>query len=293
MVGATYPLDKENTQPQVVPFLNPGGETDDCDDWLTGEEYLKFHNAFMSLMGVDLDENEEMLLEWEWAHFFCTVHEKCLTPNLDCDEWMHLYNYLLKHKAEFLAVAEYLDHTEFYDSLLVDVIAHMEICYNKVSYGTVTATNLPLAGILESLNPKNGNPQFPASYYAGIVYNSNHFVYAKATKAELIDGIDLTFYVGNKFEEVGTGFAKLVDGNIVISIYNRVPGGEIGAIAFNKPMTDKMPKNGNIHSQKEADLKNDLGATTGFNHDGKLVIPAPCGNDIYIYFHAGTMQFYK
>jgi len=60
-------------------------------------------------------------------------------------------------------------------------------------------------------------------------------------------------------------------------------------IAFNKL---PVPKNGNIHSQKEADLKKDFGATTGFNHDNKVSVPCPAGNDIWIYFH-GDVSFFK
>jgi len=70
--------------------------------------------------------------------------------------------------------------------------------------------------------------------------------------------------------------------------------GSFGVMAFNQNMvTKKFPKNGNIHSQKEADLKKELGATTGFNHDNKLVVPCPAGNTIYLYIHCGTIQFFQ
>jgi len=162
------------------------------------------------------------------------------------------------------------------------------------SYGTVTFTafgNVP--NIVASLNPKNGNPQFPASYNAnGVVYNSNHFCFAKFCRSDLVDGQKVHFVNGNKFDIVGTGLVQLVDGNIVLTIYGFVKG-EFGLMAFNKPMTDKFPKNGNIHSQKEADLKKELGATTGFNHNNVLTVPCPEGNTIYLYFHAGALTFYR
>ena len=163
------------------------------------------------------------------------------------------------------------------------------------SYGTVTATNMGnVPAILKGLNPKNGNPLYdkkapedPNKSTPFVVPNANHFVFAKMTRAELEAGVALEFLVGNKYEVVGTGFVQLVGGNIVLTIDNFAKG-EFGLIAFNQ-----LPEfnNGNIHSQKEADLKK-LGATTGFNHDNKAVIPCPTGNTIYLYFHAGTLQFY-
>ena len=159
------------------------------------------------------------------------------------------------------------------------------------SYGTVTATNADnREAIMAGLNPKNGNPYYgdkkePDTPY--VVPNSNHFVFAQINRDSLVDGIDLEFMVGNKYEIVGTGSAQLVDDNIVITIDN-LAGGEFGAIAF-----DKLPvfNNGNIHSQKVADLAK-FGAVTGFNHDNVLTIPCPEGNTIYLYIHCGTLQFY-
>ena len=162
------------------------------------------------------------------------------------------------------------------------------------AYGSVTATwdiNGYLKRITDSLDPKNGNPKFPTSYLAGVVYNSNHFTYAKYTRSQLEAGVEMAMVVGNKYDYVGKATAQIVGNNIEVTIHN-FGKGDFGVIAFNKPMTDKMPKNGNIHSQKEADLINELGATTGFNHDNKTVVPCPSGNDIYLYIHCGTIQYY-
>jgi hypothetical protein len=145
---------------------------------------------------------------------------------------------------------------------------------------------------LNTLNSKNGNAQFPASYNAnGIVYNSNHFCFAKFTREELEAGAKLDMVVGNKIDIVGKATAKIVGNNIVVVIEN-FGKGDFGVMAFNKPMTDKMPKNGNIHSQKAADLMKDLGATTGFDHNNNLVVPCPSGDVIYLYIHCGTIQFF-
>jgi hypothetical protein len=163
------------------------------------------------------------------------------------------------------------------------------------AYGSVTATDDKLnylARVQATLNPKNGNAQFPISYNPGrVVYNANHFMYARLTRAELETGVELAMVVGNKFDYVGKAFAKIVDGNIVVTIEN-FGKGNFGVMAFNKEMTDKMPKNGNIHSQKEADLKKELNATTGFDHNNNLVVPCPGGNSIFLYIHCGTIQFY-
>jgi hypothetical protein len=163
------------------------------------------------------------------------------------------------------------------------------------SVGTVTATNagnVPL--IKASLNPKNGNamwdaknPFDPTKTTQFVVPNSNHFVFAKATSAELEEGVNLEFLVGNKYDVVGTGSVKLVDGNLELTI-DKYAQGSFGLIAFNQlPITN----NGNIHSQKEADLKK-IGAVAGFNHDNKVVVPCPAGDVIYIYFHSGAMNFW-
>jgi hypothetical protein len=164
------------------------------------------------------------------------------------------------------------------------------------AFGTVTATNagnVPV--ILDGLNPKNGNAKWdpkapfdPEKTTQFVVPNSNHFVFAKATRTELEAGVALEFLVGNKFQVVGTGNVHLIDGELVITI-DKFGKGSFGCIAFNQlPVTN----NGNIHSQKEADLKK-LGAVTGFNHDNKLTIPCPAGDEIYLYIHCGTIQFWQ
>jgi len=168
------------------------------------------------------------------------------------------------------------------------------------AYGSVTAINktptalgnISIAAVLGSFNQKNGNAQFPQSYLAGVVYNANHFCYARYTRAELGAGVVLDMVVGNKIDRVGKATAQIVGNNIEVVIEN-FGKGDFGVMAFNKPMTSNMPKNGNIHSQKAADLTSQLGATTGFNHDNKLVVPCPTGNDIYLYIHCGTIQFWQ
>ena len=164
------------------------------------------------------------------------------------------------------------------------------------SYGTVTATNAGnVTAILAGLNPKNGNalfdkkaPEDPNKSTPFVVPNSNHFVFAKVTRAELVNGFEIEFLVGNKFEVVGTGFVQLINGKIELTIDNYAQG-EFGVIAFNQL---PQPNNGNIHSQKEKDLAA-FGAVSGFNHDNKTVIPCPTGDTIYLYFHAGALQFYQ
>jgi|GEM_PF-6230563 len=163
------------------------------------------------------------------------------------------------------------------------------------SYNSVTATNAGnQPAILAGLNPKNGNavfdkkaPEDPAKSTPFVVPNSNHFVFAKFSRAELEEGVALDFMVGNKFDVVGTGFVRL-NGNDELEItIDKLYSGSWGAIAFNK-----LPEinNGNIHSAKEKDLAA-FGARTGFNHDGNLTIPCPTGNTIYLYMHCDPIQF--
>ena len=170
------------------------------------------------------------------------------------------------------------------------------------AYGSVTATNTwykegGLYGAHLWLNTKNGNPT-DDSYSKGlVVYNSNHFCFAKLDYSILNSGgtINLAMVVGNKFDQVGTASVKKVGGDLVVTI-NNFGAGDFGVMAFNKPMTKKMPSNGNIHSQKEADLKKELGATTGFNHNNVLTVPCPApisGNLIYLYIHCGSIQFFQ
>jgi hypothetical protein len=175
------------------------------------------------------------------------------------------------------------------------------------AYGTVTATNMgnvPL--ILAGLNPKNGNTVFDGKnpYSSNntpfVVPNANHFVFAVLDRNALLDGkvYELDFLVGNKYTIVGKGTVRLVGKNLVVEIDGE---GSFGCIAFNQlPVTS----NGNIHSQKVNDLLK-LGATTGFNHDNKVEIPLPDsnpinpgnshynGDNIYLYIHCASMQFYQ
>ncbi|MDR0373418.1 MAG: hypothetical protein LBI79_07685, partial [Nitrososphaerota archaeon] len=122
------------------------------------------------------------------------------------------------------------------------------------AYTSVTATNAGnRAAILAGLNPKNDNPYFndknnPNTPY--VVPNSNHFVYATLNRADLEspEGVKLDMLVGNNFNVVGTATVKLVNGNLEITIDGV---GSFGATAFNQiPVFN----NGNIHSQKPADL---------------------------------------
>lgn len=163
--------------------------------------------------------------------------------------------------------------------------------YISQGYSSVTATN---AGYKNNLpvNPKNGN-YLPndGKNNSVIVPNSNHFTFATLHRTDLINGVDLALVIGNKIEQCGSAFVQLVDNNLKITINNMYTG-SFGAIAFNK-LDGKTPSNGNIHSQKEKDLKDKMGATTGFKTDSKgdtYLIPCPSGDIIYIYIH-GDFQF--
>ena len=315
-------------QPQLVPLC----EGDDCTLWLNrhvlfsyyyaeedGDEttWDDFDGEFMNLFGADghfnggfqdiedffhsgdagnphfgrnhfgtLTTAERNAIEYEFVKFFCNEHLYCVKAISNCNAKSNAYIYIVEHKDELVG---------FFGQAIYDSIKnglYYDRCLGE-SYGSVTATqkgNVP--NIIASLNPKNGNPQDPQSFNAGVVYGSNHFCYATFTKAELEAGVKLDFVVGNKFQIVGTGSAKIVGGNIEVTIDN-FGKGSFGVMAFNQNMvTKKFPKNGNIHSQKEADLKKELGATTGFNHDNKLVVPCPAGNTIYLYIHCGSVQFF-
>ncbi|MDR0207399.1 MAG: hypothetical protein LBI45_09115 [Bacteroidales bacterium] len=147
-------------------------------------------------------------------------------------------------------------------------------------YGSVTATNQNV-WFVDSKGKTNPDVVVP---------NSNHFVYATLSRTALEDGVTLDMVVGNKFEKVGTAFVKLVGGNIVITINNEFKV-SFGAVAFTKKPDNKMPKNGNIHSQKFADLQ-PYGALTGFNHNTQYTIPCPAAaNTIYLYIHCEAIQF--
>jgi hypothetical protein len=165
------------------------------------------------------------------------------------------------------------------------------------SVGTVTAIatsdyttwfNLPA-------NQKNDNKNNPININR-IVTGANHFTCIATTTANLAAGFEIKFVVGNKVDVVGTGWIQKVGNDIVLTIddYSK---GDFGLVAFTN--WAGIPKNGNIHSiNKEADMKT-LGAAVGvksFDHDKKLVVPCPVTPNatgaIYVYFHAGAMNFY-
>jgi len=156
-------------------------------------------------------------------------------------------------------------------------------------YSSVTAANAGVRDeIIAGLNPKNGNPYYgdknnPDTPY--VVPNSNHFVHAILNRADLADGVTLDMFTGNKFNVVAQTFVRLVNGKLEITIDGV---GEWGAIAFNKP---PVFNNGNIHSQKAADLAK-FGAIQGFNHDNKTTLDCPAGDLIYLYVHCPSIQFY-
>jgi len=223
----------------------------------------------------------------------------CELPEMSCELWSELADVIASVENENQGHTNWEYHTVYYKWLKKKVQDALEICNPHIlgpEYGSVTATqkgNVP--NIIASLNPKNGNPQDPQSFNAGVVYGSNHFCYATFTRAQLEAGAELDFVVGNKFQIVGKGTAKIEGGNIVVTI-DKFGKGSFGVMAFNKNMvTQKFPKNGNIHSQKAADLMDPnkgLGATTGFDHNNKLVVPCPTGNTIYLYIHCGSINFF-
>jgi len=242
---------------------------------------------------VDLIENVEItpIDKSEIERLFA----KARTRDIECNNLEEIWNLLI-------SADQYTDCTgqQEIDNLVIRIEALIDGLLTECpppppsvgpSYGTVTATNAGnVPAILAGLNPKSGNPYYGDKKIADtpfIVPNSNHFVFAQFTRGELAAGVALEFLVGNKFEVVGTGSAKLVGGNIEVTI-DKFANGSFGVIAFNK-----LPvfNNGNIHAQKEADLKK-AGAVTGFNHDNKLVVPCPAGDTIYLYIHCGTLQFF-
>jgi hypothetical protein len=304
LVGANFPTDIDGIQPQIVPYCGGGGI-----ELFGGISFQK-----MKLINGE----EEFAEEGEFAFdLFKEVNgqytEKIGTYTTDGMAMVSVFglesgNYVFIEvasndwKLNLPAGINGLYFTidgniaTWRDAFMVNNNTVVNIPNKKLgpAYGSVTATqkgNVP--NIIASLNPKNGNPQDPQSFNAGVVYGSNHFCYAAFTRAELEAGVELDFVVGNKFQIVGSGTAQIVGGNIVVTIDN-FGKGSFGVMAFNQNMvTKKFPKNGNIHSQKEADLKKELGATTGFNHDNKLVVPCPAGNTIYLYIHCGTIQFFQ
>lgn len=182
--------------------------------------------------------------------------------------------------------------------------------YVSSTYGSVTATNADAmlikgtAGSPLQFDPKNGNPisydpkKAPNSL---IVENSNHFTFAKLKVSDLAAGIPLTMVVGNNIDKCGTANVKEVNGQLQITIDNLYKG-SFGAMAFGAV---PEPKNGNIHSQKIADLVSswkgaasidpkDKNAAFSENlNSGTVTIPMPTTYDngyIYLYIH-GDFQF--
>jgi len=194
-------------------------------------------------------------------------------------------------------------YTDFVDCQpqLVPLFGNIQL-NNKIlpgaSNSSVTATNTGnVPQILAELNQKNGNPLWdknnpfdPKKTTQFVVPNSNHFVFVQATQAQLIAGVPLDFVVGNNYDIVGHGMLQLVNGVIQLT-FDKFASGSFGMTAFNA-----LPvfNNGNIHSQKLADLQG-FGATTGFNHDNKASVPCPStpkDGFYYIYIHCDPISFF-
>ena len=171
---------------------------------------------------------------------------------------------------------------------------------NSPDYGSVTATNVGnvpaiLAGLAKNGNAiwngldKDGNPNPGSTPF--VVPNSNHFAYAVLNRDDLADEavIELDLVIGNNYDILNKAFVKLVGNNLVITIDGENISG--GAIAF-----DRLPvfNNGNIHSQKEADLIK-AGAASGYItsfDNGVITIPAPAtGDPIYLHLHINGRFF--
>ena len=176
------------------------------------------------------------------------------------------------------------------------------------AYGSVTATTPNQWGLKTDPNviaAKNGNAIHTKDKLNPLVVpNSNHFTYAKLCRQDLANGVELVMVVGNKFDNVGKAFVQLVGGQLAITIINGK--GAFSAIAFGGTTSadnfakGNFPKNGNIHSQKAADLEK-AGAVKGQecknNNNVKfgsetVTIPCPDGKDIYLYIH-GDFSFIK
>jgi len=317
MVGVNFPNDIGGVQPQIVPVLN-------C----CPEDYSNIYDGFDQDI-IDCVKSSDTFWEVEEAMANCEPFEDvlgliselaekcdpgCTQEDIDAaqakiDAAYAEYEKLVPNKTKYtfaswdtyekkiLALKDLEDLCDF-DGILPVKPTPRPV---GASYSTITATNAGnVPAILAGLNQKNGNPIWNGidnktglpkdGSTPFVVPNSNHFVFAKMTRAELEEGVKLQFLNGNKYDIVGTGFVQLVGNNIELTI-NDFVSGSFGLIAFDQlPVTN----NGNIHSQKEADLKK-LGAVTGFNHDNKKVVPCPVvedDEDIYLFFHAGSLQFY-
>ena len=115
------------------------------------------------------------------------------------------------------------------------------------------------------------------AYGAATVWpNTNHFCYAKLTRAQLEAGITLEAVEGNPCNDKGDAYAKLVDGKIVITINAK---GEVCAFAQTE---EPAPVQGNPHSGQEREH---------VEFDEEFAVDCPEGDVIYLYAHM-NIQFY-
>jgi len=184
--------------------------------------------------------------------------------------------------------------------------------YISQGYSSVTATTqeqLTAKGNAVYFDAKNGNAKFDKGNPL-VVTNSNHFTYANLSRADLIDGkiFDLTLVVGNKFDEVGIGTVKMVDGQLVLTFDNAYGKPSFGAVAFDGFLPNV--KNGNIHSVGIFNSNNkyviDIYKLNSFTSTGdkkaanydkdwdeitKGVTDAKLDDFVYLYVHFGNVQF--
>jgi hypothetical protein len=295
LVGPNYPSDINGWQPQIIPL---GGVEPVC------VEFTKVVWAPNLPNGRAIVDGEFSFQLWEKVGTTYSNTGKTSFTRLNgkiefCD--LADGNYQIREIATGNWEAQTIDFS------IVNGVPNYpkgQVITNKPktgpSYGSVTATNTNYKdGGLYShylyFDSKNDKAT-TKSYTDGlVVYNSNHFTFAKLNYADLTAGntIELAMVVGNKVDRVGTAYVKLVNGKLEVTIEGFAKG-NFGVMAFNKPMTSNMPKNGNIHSQKEADLMSALGSTTGFNHNNKLEVPCPANlnGTIYLYIHCGDIQYY-
>lgn len=144
-----------------------------------------------------------------------------------------------------------------------------------------TIVNIPVPEIIEpDPNPELGRLEksvtlSTGAYGAATVWpDTNHFCYAKLTRAQLEAGITLEAVQGNPCNDMGDAYAKLVDGKIVITINAK---GEVCAFA---QAAAPAPVQGNPHSRRGHDA-----------FDREFKVDCPEGNTIYLYAHM-NIQFY-
>jgi hypothetical protein len=292
LAGPNYPADILDCQPQIIPLV--GEPEEDCYTYFHSAEFdliLAEFTAFEADPVLAHDMAVDYVLmnlhkEW-WVEGSCEPYH-----DFDCDHWIAEYKKLV--------AAGHYDDTDLCHIWLKKLADSCRVL--GPAYGSVTATNAGnVPSILAKLDPKNGNVIYkgktdPANT-PWVVANSNHFTFAAFTTMEAINGVELDMVVGNKFQIVGKAFVQKVGNNLVIEIEN-FGTGSFGAMAFlNDTQAKNFPKNGNIHSQKEADLKKELLSTTGFDHNNKLIVPCPVSANanglIYLYIHCGTIQFWQ